>query len=112
MAMESSTGIRDLDGNTTVDSVISGDRRSKQGGKKVSSGGKHGIGGVTSTNPSTFLMTVTGRIESAQIFGVDDVYCKYNLAFGSDWTISSVSLYMFLVQRKNVEGYTMHSKLI
>ncbi len=104
MKMESSTGIRDIDGNTTVDSVISGgERRSKQGSKKASSGGKHGIGGATSSAPSTFLMTVTGRIESAQIFGVDDVYCKYNLAFGSDWTIPSVSCNFFSIKGKFIK---------
>lgn len=85
-------GVRDGDGNTTIESVMSGDKRSsRQGGSKKMSN-KQGIGGVISSSniPTTFLMTVTGRIESAQIFGVEDVYCKYNLAFGSDWSITSV----------------------
>lgn len=81
---------RDIDANTTVESIMSVDKRSsKQGTSKRITSSKGGA----SINPTTFLMTVTGRIESAEIFGVDDVYCKYNLAFGSDWSITGVCVY-------------------
>jgi len=50
-------------------------------------------GGPTSNGNSCFLVSVTGRIESAQIFGVDDVYCKFSLAIGNDWFITAVSYY-------------------
>jgi hypothetical protein len=39
---------------------------------------------------NSFLVQVTGRIESAEIFGVNDIYCKYNLAMGGDWVTTSV----------------------
>lgn len=40
--------------------------------------------------PRAFLLQVTGRIESAEIFGANDIYCKYNLAMGGDWAVTSV----------------------
>jgi hypothetical protein len=48
---------------------------------------------TSSSSDGFFLVSVTGRIESAQIFGVDDVYCKYNLAMGNDWFITAVRTY-------------------
>ncbi|OXA58992.1 B9 domain-containing protein 1 [Folsomia candida] len=39
--------------------------------------------------PRAFLLQVTGRIESAEIFGANDIYCKYNLAMGGDWAVTS-----------------------
>jgi hypothetical protein len=38
----------------------------------------------------SFLLQVTGSIQSAEIFGANDIYCKYNLAMGSDWTVTAV----------------------
>lgn len=82
---------RDHEGNTTLDSLMSVDRKSRgnRSGKQstVSSGM---LPPSSSVQPSGFLVSVTGRIESAEIFGVDDVYCKYNLAFGNDWSVTSV----------------------
>src|SRR5690348_6600755 len=49
----------------------------------------------TGTGPSTkyFLVSVTGRIESAKIFGVNNVYCKYNFVYGPDWQITAVRIF-------------------
>jgi len=98
---------RDIDGNTTFDSMMSnsglgGDRKSRH------SKDKQVIMSTTSSAaPTSFLLSVTGRIESAQIFGVDDVYCKYNLAFSNDWTITSVSTNTFnFLFKKHVRNTT------
>lgn len=46
--------------------------------------------GRGAVSPKGFLVQVTGRIESAQIFGANDIYCKYNLAMGGDWAVAAV----------------------
>ncbi|CAG7828467.1 unnamed protein product [Allacma fusca] len=37
----------------------------------------------------TFLIAITGSIESGEIFGINDIYCKYNFSYGSDWQITA-----------------------
>ncbi|CDW53993.1 B9-C2 domain containing protein [Trichuris trichiura] len=39
--------------------------------------------------PSSFLLLVSGQIESAEFYGVSDVYCRYCFAFGEDWNVVS-----------------------
>ncbi|KHJ41800.1 B9 protein [Trichuris suis] len=39
--------------------------------------------------PSSFLLLVSGQIESAEFHGVSDVYCRYCFAFGEDWNVVS-----------------------
>lgn len=51
---------------------------------------KHGSHPPPSSSSRSFLLQVTGRIESAEICGANDVYCKYNLAMGGDWALASV----------------------
>ncbi|ODN01719.1 B9 domain-containing protein 1 [Orchesella cincta] len=77
---------RDIEGNTTFDSMMS---NSGFGGDRKSRKDKTIMSSSSSSTSTSFLLSVIGRIETAQIFGVDDVYCKYNLAFGNDWTITS-----------------------
>lgn len=42
-----------------------------------------------STISSAFLVNITGEIESAQIAGVEHIYCKYCYAHGTDWQIAA-----------------------
>jgi hypothetical protein len=48
------------------------------------------LGSSLSKTPSSFLLSVTGRVETAEMYGVNDIYCKYNLAYGPDWQITAV----------------------
>ena len=45
--------------------------------------------------PDSFHVCLTGRVETAEMFGVNDIYCKYSFIYGSDWQITSVS---YLIQ--------------
>ncbi|XP_077489575.1 B9 domain-containing protein 1 [Amblyomma americanum] len=36
-----------------------------------------------------FMLNVSGQIESAQLTGADDVYCKYCFVHGADWTVAA-----------------------
>uniref|UniRef100_A0A5S6QXM6 B9 domain-containing protein 1 n=1 Tax=Trichuris muris TaxID=70415 RepID=A0A5S6QXM6_TRIMR len=39
--------------------------------------------------PSNFLLLVSGQIESAEFYGISDVYCRYCFAFGEHWNVVS-----------------------
>ena len=56
----------------------------------VAGGGGPGI--VAGSANKCFLTSVTGSIESARIFGVNNIYCKYNYVYGPDWQITAVSI--------------------
>jgi B9 domain-containing protein 1 len=38
---------------------------------------------------SSFLVSLSGQIESAQFIGIDNIYCKYCFKYGTDWAIAS-----------------------
>jgi len=38
---------------------------------------------------SSFLVSVSGQIESAHFIGIDNIYCKYSFKYGNDWTVAS-----------------------
>mmetsp|Transcript_21252 Transcript_21252/g.36485 ORF Transcript_21252/g.36485 Transcript_21252/m.36485 type:complete len:203 (+) Transcript_21252:18-626(+) len=42
---------------------------------------------MADASPSHFIMNCTGQIESAYFPGLDNLYCKFNLHFGQDWTV-------------------------
>ena len=44
---------------------------------------------------STFMVMITGSIESCQFAGIDELCCKYYFVFGDDWTYLSVCLICF-----------------
>ncbi|XP_072532428.1 B9 domain-containing protein 1 isoform X1 [Salminus brasiliensis] len=46
---------------------------------------------MTSSNPSVFLLMVSGQIEGAHFPEYDDLYCKYCFVYGHDWAPTSVS---------------------
>jgi len=58
------------------------------------------LGSILAKNPTQFVLSVTGRVETAEMYGVDDIYCKYNLAYGADWQITAVSKHTFTVDGK------------
>ncbi|XP_072029847.1 B9 domain-containing protein 1-like [Amphiura filiformis] len=41
------------------------------------------------TNPTVFLVMISGQIETADFPEFDDLYVKYNFVFGTDWVITS-----------------------
>lgn len=42
-------------------------------------------------NFSSFTVAITGQIESCDSLH-DNLYCKYTFVFGSDWSVTSVSV--------------------
>lgn len=78
-----STTVWDTDGNGNITLEGWDKKFPKQSGKES-------MNSFTEPpTPASFLVAVTGRIENAEIFGVDEVYCKYSFAFGNDWSITS-----------------------
>ncbi|XP_055934763.1 B9 domain-containing protein 1-like [Argiope bruennichi] len=39
-------------------------------------------------NENSFLLMVTGQIESAEFPEIDDIYCKHCFVYGSDWMVT------------------------
>lgn len=42
--------------------------------------------------PFQFILSITGRVEGAEIFGINDIYCKYSVVYGQDWELTGVSI--------------------
>jgi len=42
-----------------------------------------------SSNPSVFLVMISGQIETAEFPEFDDIYCRYNFVYGQDWVVTS-----------------------
>jgi len=38
-----------------------------------------------------FFLSVTGSIEHAEFYDVNNAYCKYSFHFGPDWSVVAVS---------------------
>ena len=62
-------------------------------GKKTKASLDTPIAHKPSRSQESFLLAVNGRIETGELFGVNDVYCKYNFSFGPDWQFTSVSAF-------------------
>lgn len=43
-----------------------------------------------------FFLSITGSIEHAEFYDVDNAYCKYGFHFGPEWSVVAVSYSAYL----------------
>lgn len=71
---------------------------------------------MSSSNPSVFLVKVTGQIETGEFFAGEELYFNFLYYYGQDWEVIKVSLIspqnvsIFKVNKKNIHLLFFTSK--
>jgi hypothetical protein len=52
---------------------------------------------TSSDETSSFVVQVTGQIESGDFGSLDNLYARYSFHLGHDWTVLAVSLSIIII---------------